>query len=75
MLPRANDTRYKRLEVMDKDAAGPRGSRVRFGWKKFAIGAAVIIGLVWLFGPRERRESIVGSIKTPSECDTAIGGL
>lgn len=25
----------------------------RFGWKKFAIGAVVLIGLVWVFGPRK----------------------
>ena len=24
----------------------------RFAWKKFAIGAVVIIGLVYFFGPR-----------------------
>ncbi|KAH6893732.1 guanosine-diphosphatase [Coprinopsis sp. MPI-PUGE-AT-0042] len=33
--------------------AHQRGWR-RFGWKKFAIGAAVLIGIVWLFGPREK---------------------
>ena len=25
----------------------------KFGWKKFAVGAVVIIGLVWVFGPRK----------------------
>ena len=60
ILPRVN-TGYKRV-----DADDPRhGTRVRFGWKKFAVAAAVIIGLVWLFGPRERRESVIGTITTP----------
>ncbi|KAF8887089.1 nucleoside phosphatase family-domain-containing protein [Infundibulicybe gibba] len=27
----------------------------RFAWKKFVIGAAVLIGVVWAFGPREPR--------------------
>ncbi|RXW21355.1 hypothetical protein EST38_g4507 [Candolleomyces aberdarensis] len=27
----------------------------RFGWKKFAVGAAVLICVVWLWGPREKR--------------------
>ena len=39
------------------------------------MGAAVIIGLVWLFGPRERRESVLESIKTPSECLALFFGL
>ena len=69
ILPRTNDARYKRLDMVDKDSGvGPGSARLRFGWKKFAVGAAVIIGLVWLFGPRERRESVLESIKTPSEC-------
>ena len=33
---------------------GPsRNSVRRFAWKKFAIGAAVLIGLVYFFGPRK----------------------
>jgi hypothetical protein len=49
--------------------AGSGSSRMRFGWKKFAVAAAVVIGFVWVLGPRERRESVIGSIKekTPSE--------
>ncbi|KAI0786178.1 nucleoside phosphatase family-domain-containing protein [Abortiporus biennis] len=45
-------TNYERLE----GGLGPSrmsGLR-RFGWKKFAIGAVVIIGLVWVFGPRRQ---------------------
>ncbi|EAU86353.2 guanosine-diphosphatase [Coprinopsis cinerea okayama7 len=47
---------YDRLEGgMGPSRLGPpqRGWR-RFGWKKFAIGAALLIGFVWLWGPRER---------------------
>lgn len=50
ILPRVNG--YKRVDG-DGEA---RPSRVRFGWKKFAIAATVVIGLVWLFGPREGDE-------------------
>ncbi|CAE6449542.1 unnamed protein product [Rhizoctonia solani] len=32
-----------------------RGGMRKFAWKKYAIGAAVIIGMVWMFGPRESR--------------------
>ena len=48
--PRSSN--YERLE----SGHGPSrtGSNMRrFGWKKFAIGAVVIIGLVWVFGPRK----------------------
>ena len=24
----------------------------RFAWKKFAVGAALVVGVVWLSGPR-----------------------
>lgn len=48
---------YERLE----GGHGPgRQPGKRFGggtWKKFAIAAAVIIGLVWVFGPRESAHS------------------
>ncbi|CAE6446949.1 unnamed protein product [Rhizoctonia solani] len=37
-----------------------RGGMRKFAWKKYAIGAAVIIGLVWVFGPRERRDKMWG---------------
>ncbi|KAH8091007.1 nucleoside phosphatase family-domain-containing protein [Cristinia sonorae] len=49
LSPRSSN--YKQLET------GMGSSRVggvrRFGWKKFVIGAGVIIGLVWVFGPRK----------------------
>lgn len=47
---------YDRLEGgmgPSRTGAPQRGWR-KFGWKKFAIGAAVLIGIVWLFGPREK---------------------
>lgn len=59
ILPRVSG--YKRV---DEDG---RPGRLKFGWKKFAVGAAVLIGLVWLFGPRERREQVLDKIKTPCE--------
>ncbi|KAG9076024.1 Guanosine-diphosphatase [Ceratobasidium sp. 370] len=39
---------------------GAPGVMRKFTWKKYAIGAAVLIGLVWVFGPRERRENMWG---------------
>jgi guanosine-diphosphatase len=39
---------YGKLE----DGMGPSRIGKHFGWKKFAIGAGVLIGLVWAFGPR-----------------------
>ncbi|PPQ68786.1 hypothetical protein CVT25_008864 [Psilocybe cyanescens] len=49
--PRSSN--YERLE----GGHGPTrtGSPKRFAWKKFAIAAAVLIGMVYLFGPRESR--------------------
>ncbi|KAK0239059.1 nucleoside phosphatase family-domain-containing protein [Armillaria nabsnona] len=52
LSPRSSN--YDRIE----GGMGPsRGypAKQKFAWKKFAVGAAVIIGLVWIFGPRERR--------------------
>ncbi|EJC98915.1 uncharacterized protein FOMMEDRAFT_31496 [Fomitiporia mediterranea MF3/22] len=61
ILPRVStNSGYKRVDVDD------RPKRVRFGWKKFAIVSCIVIGLVWAFGPRERRESIVDTIKSPT---------
>ncbi|KAG6856432.1 hypothetical protein H0H87_004559 [Tephrocybe sp. NHM501043] len=43
---------YERLE----GGMGPSRMQGRhFAWKKFAVGAAIIIGLVWFVGPRETR--------------------
>ena len=51
--PRSSN--YERLE----GGMGPsRISKVRwFGWKKFGIVACVLIGLIYLFGPRQNRWS------------------
>ncbi|KAI0372315.1 hypothetical protein BV20DRAFT_964454 [Pilatotrama ljubarskyi] len=47
--PRSSN--YERLEGgMGPSKSGPGR---RFAWKKFAIGAVVIIGLVYFFGPRK----------------------
>ncbi|EMD31372.1 hypothetical protein CERSUDRAFT_162998 [Gelatoporia subvermispora B] len=61
MFSQRTSNQYERLE----GGMGPGrvGSR-RFGWKKFAIGAAVIIGLVWVFGPR--REDLIPEKYMPS---------
>ncbi|KAG8778646.1 Guanosine-diphosphatase [Ceratobasidium sp. 428] len=53
---------FAQLDYRDQ---GPGGMR-KFAWKKYAIGAAVLIGLVWVFGPRERRENMWGNGGTPS---------
>ena len=49
--PRSSN--YERLE----GGMGPsRMSHVRwYGWKKFGIAACVLIGLIYLFGPRQKR--------------------
>ena len=51
--PRSSN--YERLE----GGMGPsRISNLRwFGWKKFGIVACVLIGLIYLFGPRQNRWS------------------
>ena len=47
--PRSSN--YERLE----GGMGPsrNGPGRKFAWKKFAIGAVVLIGLVYFFGPRK----------------------
>ncbi|KAH7097633.1 nucleoside phosphatase family-domain-containing protein [Auriculariales sp. MPI-PUGE-AT-0066] len=52
---------YERLETGDENDQRSGQKRVSFAWRKFAIAAAVLIGLVWLFGPRERRQRLLGS--------------
>lgn len=67
--PRSSN--YERLE----GGMGPsrnNGMR-RFGWKKFAVGAVVVIGLVWVFGPR--KEDILPEKYIPCECDALAGRL
>ena len=50
MLLTPRSSNYERLE----GGLGPsRMSTRRFGWKKFAIGAVVLIGLVYIVGPRK----------------------
>lgn len=44
------------LDYRDEPRAGMR----KFAWKKYAIGAAVVIGMVWVFGPRETRDRMWG---------------
>ncbi|EKM52069.1 uncharacterized protein PHACADRAFT_262526 [Phanerochaete carnosa HHB-10118-sp] len=66
--PRSSN--YERLE----NGMGPsrmNGIR-RFGWKKFAIGAVVVIGLVWVFGPR--KEDIIPEKYIPSFPKSPFGG-
>lgn len=66
--PRSSN--YERLE----GGMGPsrmNGMR-RFGWKKFAIGAVVVIGLVWVFGPR--KEDILPEKYIPSFPKSPFGG-
>lgn len=57
---------YERLENGHGPSRGASGVRRLFGWKKFAIGAVVLIGLVWVFGPR--KEDIVLDIDMPCKC-------
>lgn len=67
--PRSSN--YERLE----GGMGPsrtNGAR-RFGWKKFAVGAVVLIGLVWVFGPR--RADIIPDKFKPCEFLITTMGL
>ena len=62
--PRSSN--YERLE----GGHGPSrtGGAKRFGWKKFAIAAVVLIGLVYFFGPRASRKlPWKSSVKQPGE--------
>lgn len=58
--PRSSN--YERLE----GGMGPSrmSNKYRFGWKRIAIAAGVIIGLVWFFSPRE-------TTKTPWQTENA----
>ncbi|KAJ7131409.1 nucleoside phosphatase family-domain-containing protein [Mycena epipterygia] len=42
---------YDRLEA----GRPPAKHSKRFGWKKFALGAGLLLALVWLFVPKEKR--------------------
>ncbi|KAJ7603395.1 hypothetical protein DFH06DRAFT_332996 [Mycena polygramma] len=42
---------YDRLEA----GRPPIKQAKRFGWKRFAIGASLLLALVWLFVPKEKR--------------------
>jgi hypothetical protein len=42
---------YERLE----SGLGPNRMAKKFGWKKFALGAGVLVALVYFFGPRANK--------------------
>ena len=49
--PRSSN--YERLEGGMGPSRNNQSRRFWIGWKRFAIGAVVIVGLVWVFGPRK----------------------
>lgn len=49
ILPRSSN--YERLE----SGLGPNRMAKKFGWKKFAIAAGVLLALLYLFGPRAHK--------------------
>lgn len=55
LSPRSSNN-YDRLE----NGMGPNraGTKKWFGWKKFALGAVVLVGMIWFFGPREPRNPL-----------------
>ena len=67
ILPRVNG--YKRV---DDAEGGGKPMRMRFGWKKFAIAAVVIVALVVVFGPRERRDTVIDTIKDKTPCESQL---
>lgn len=54
---RSSSTPAPSFAQLDYREGSPGGMR-KFAWKKYAVGAALLIGLVWVFGPRERRENM-----------------
>ncbi|KAJ7745234.1 nucleoside phosphatase family-domain-containing protein [Mycena maculata] len=51
---------YDRLEAGPRTPSSPafpppRGKQKYFGWRKFLLGAGVLLVLVWLFVPKEKR--------------------
>lgn len=52
-----SSSNYERLE----GGLGPGRTARMLAWKKFAIGAALLISVVWLFGPRSSIDLIPGS--------------
>ena len=51
MISSRSSNNYDRLE----GGLGPSRTTKKFGWKKFAIGAGVLIALVYFFGPRAKK--------------------
>jgi hypothetical protein len=48
---------YARLESGMGPSRNAKGTFSRFTWKRMAIGTAVFIAVVWLFGPRKPARS------------------
>ncbi|KAG2138607.1 nucleoside phosphatase family-domain-containing protein [Suillus bovinus] len=57
MFTTSTSSNYERLE----GGFGPGRTTKMLAWKKFAIGAAVLISVVWFFGPRSSIELIPDS--------------
>ncbi|KAF7306283.1 hypothetical protein MIND_00419200 [Mycena indigotica] len=55
--PRSRTPMAPGSPIYDRLEAGrpPPKQSLRFGWRKFAIGASLLLVLVWLFVPKERR--------------------
>lgn len=65
---------YERIEGgMGPSRGMPPKQRIAWTWKKFAIGAAVLIGLVYVFGPREKRSLPWGDTSVEDDIDIPQG--
>jgi hypothetical protein len=62
----STNSNYERLE----GGFGPLRTTRMLAWKKFAIGAVVLISVVWFFGPRSSLDSITGA-----SCDSCRRGM
>ncbi|KAF7319757.1 hypothetical protein MKEN_00758100 [Mycena kentingensis (nom. inval.)] len=75
-LPRATRKMAPMSPTYDRLEAGrpPPKQSMKFGWKKFAIGATALLVFVWLFVPKEKRHLPSWGSSTPEFDDEVLSG-